>query len=171
MVSADGVFLAPASRWYPEFEGAPLVRFAMDVHLPAGWSAGTVHWSSDFRISHRMVARMTLGRIALGGDAAHIHSPMGARGMNLGIEDAFVYAACAADFLAGEAGRLDDYDRIRRPVDAAVVDRVRRLTGMVRNTSPLAWAAVNAKGWKMVCFHAGPPGSVMIGAITLTNWA
>lgn len=106
--------------------------------LPAEWSVGTIHWESDFRISHRMVERMTVGRICLAGDAAHIHSPLGARGMNLGIEDAFVYAACAADFLNGEAGRLEDYHRIRHPVDAAVVDRVRGLTNMVRNTSPLA---------------------------------
>ena len=106
--------------------------------LPPEWTLGTIHWRSDFRISHRMVERMTVGRICLAGDAAHIHSPMGARGMNLGIEDAFVYAACAADFLNGEAGRLEDYNRLRHPVDAAVVDRVRRLTGMVRNTSPLA---------------------------------
>ena len=106
--------------------------------LPPDWAVGTIHWQSDFRISHRMVERMTVDRICLAGDAAHIHSPMGARGMNLGIEDAFVYAACAADFLNGEAGRLEDYHRIRHPVDAAVVDRVRGLTGMVRNTSPLA---------------------------------
>ncbi|HYC67860.1 FAD-dependent oxidoreductase [Brevundimonas sp.] len=106
--------------------------------LPPDWTVGTIHWRSDFHISHRTVERMTVGRICLAGDAAHIHSPMGARGMNLGIEDAFVYAACAADFLGGEPGRLEDYNRLRHPVDAAVVDRVRRLTGMVRNTSPLA---------------------------------
>jgi len=103
--------------------------------LPQGWTAGQVHWTSDFRISHRMVEAMTVGRVCLGGDAAHIHSPVGARGMNLGIEDAFVFAACAADFLAGEAGRLEDYGRLRHPVDAAVVRRVRALTSAVRDTS------------------------------------
>ncbi len=106
--------------------------------LPSDWTVGTIHWQSDFRISHRMVERMTVGRICLAGDAAHIHSPLGARGMNLGIEDAFVYAACAADFLNGESDRLEDYNRIRHPVDAAVVERVRGLTNMIRNTSPLA---------------------------------
>lgn len=105
-------------------------------HLPPGWTAGTVHWASGFRISHRMVEAMSVGRVCLGGDAAHIHSPIGARGMNLGIEDAFVFAACAADFLAGEPGRLDDYGRLRHPVDAAVVRRVRALTAAVRDTSP-----------------------------------
>lgn len=106
--------------------------------LPSEWTIGAVHWRSDFHISHRMVERMTVGRICLAGDAAHIHSPLGARGMNLGIEDAFVYAACATDFLAGEVGRLEDYNRLRHPVDTAVVDRVRGLTGMVRSTTPLA---------------------------------
>ncbi len=110
--------------------GPPLLDY-----LPDGWSAGTVHWSSAFRISHRMVEAMTVGRVCLGGDAAHIHSPVGARGMNLGIEDAFVFAACAADFLAGEAGRLEDYGRLRLPIDAAVVRRVRALTSAVRGTS------------------------------------
>ncbi len=85
-----------------------------------------------------MVQRMTVGRVCLGGDAAHIHSPIGARGMNLGIEDAFVFAACAADALAGQTGRLEDYDRLRRPVDAAVVRNVRTLTSAVRDTSARA---------------------------------
>ena len=117
-----------------------LIGFGRPVldSLPPAWTVGTVHWQSDFHISHRMVERMAVGRICLAGDAAHIHSPLGARGMNLGIEDAYVYAACAADFLTGDADRLADYNRIRHPVDAAVVDRVRGLTGMVRDTSPLA---------------------------------
>ncbi|HEX3448776.1 MAG TPA: FAD-dependent monooxygenase [Isosphaeraceae bacterium] len=34
-----------------------------------------------------MVARLKVGRLLLGGDAAHIHSPAGAQGMNTGIQD------------------------------------------------------------------------------------
>jgi 2-polyprenyl-6-methoxyphenol hydroxylase-like FAD-dependent oxidoreductase len=82
---------------------------------------------------------MSVGRIALAGDAAHIHSPIGARGMNLGIEDAFVFAACAGDYLNGQTGRLEDYNRLRHPVDADVVKRVRALTSLVRNVSPTAY--------------------------------
>ena len=113
--------------------GPPLLE-----RLPRGWSAGTIHWASDFHISHRMVERMAVGRVCLAGDAAHIHSPIGARGMNLGIEDAFVFAACAADFLSGQGDRLADYARLRHPVDAAVVRNVRALTGAVRSASPVA---------------------------------
>src|SRR3546814_13495745 len=41
------------------------------------------------------------GRAFLGGDAAHVHSPVGGRGMNLGIEDA---CAFARRFAGDEAG-------------------------------------------------------------------
>ena len=107
--------------------GPPLLE-----RLPKGWSAGRVLWQSGFHVSHRIVPRMTVGRVALAGDAAHIHSPIGARGMNLGIEDAYVFAACAARFLAGETGALEAYGKSRRDIDAAVVARVERLTNAVR---------------------------------------
>lgn len=106
--------------------------------LPEGWRAGQVHWRSEFRVSHRMAERVNQGRVCLGGDAAHIHSPIGARGMNLGIEDAFVFSACAAGFLNGEPERLADYGRLRHAVDARVVREVRALTSVVRDTSARA---------------------------------
>lgn len=107
-------------------------------NLPDGWTAGEVHWRSAFKISHRMAETMQRGRVCLGGDAAHIHSPVGARGMNLGIEDAFVFADCAADFLSGQPGRLEDYGRLRHAVDSAVVRNVRALTSAVRAGGPTA---------------------------------
>ena len=39
------------------------------------------------------------------------------------------------------------------------------------STWPRAYRAAWANGWKVVCRQAGPPGSVMIGAMTLTSWA
>ncbi len=110
-------------------------------NLPDGWRLRAVRWQSEFRVSHRVIERMAVGRVAFGGDAAHIHSPMGARGMNLGIEDAYVFAACAADFLNGEPGRLEDYHRLRHPVDTRVVANVKRMTDALRNPSPLAHLA------------------------------
>ena len=110
--------------------GGPLLEA-----LPSGWTAGRALWESRFKVSHRMVRRMNVDRVCLAGDAAHIHSPIGARGMNLGIEDAFVFSACAADFIQGHADRLEDYGRLRRSVDAQVVRAVRALTNIARDTS------------------------------------
>jgi 2-polyprenyl-6-methoxyphenol hydroxylase-like FAD-dependent oxidoreductase len=87
--------------------------------------AGGPLWTSGFRISHRINATMAAGRVYFAGDAAHIHSPMGARGMNLGLEDAWVFAELV------RANRLPDYDRLRRPVDRRVVHQVELLSCIV----------------------------------------
>ncbi|MDE8559426.1 FAD-dependent monooxygenase [Pantoea vagans] len=44
-------------------------------------------WSSWFRINSRMVNHLRVGQLFLGGDAAHIHAPAGAQGMNTGMQD------------------------------------------------------------------------------------
>jgi 2-polyprenyl-6-methoxyphenol hydroxylase-like FAD-dependent oxidoreductase len=101
---------------------------------------GSVAWQSQFHIGHRVASQAALGRVALGGDAAHIHSPIGARGMNLGIEDAYVYADCAADALAGDLSRLHDYGVLRHAVHKAVVRRIGAITRLVRGRPPwLRW--------------------------------
>jgi len=46
-----------------------------------------IGWQSTFKISFRLVEQFSKGNVFLAGDAAHIHSPAGGRGMNLGIED------------------------------------------------------------------------------------
>jgi 2-polyprenyl-6-methoxyphenol hydroxylase-like FAD-dependent oxidoreductase len=117
-----------------------LIGFGADLlpRLPQGWTVARVRWTSEFRVSHRMVPAMAVGRVALAGDAAHIHSPIGGRGMNLGIEDAFVFAACVVDALNGQPDRLADYDRLRRKIDGDWVAASRRLTGFVQDPSPRA---------------------------------
>lgn len=97
---------------------------------------GSVTWQSQFHIGHRVAAQAAVGRVALGGDAAHIHSPIGARGMNLGIEDAYVYADCAADALAGNLDRLRDYAILRHAVHKEVVRRIGIITRLVHGRPP-----------------------------------
>lgn len=104
-------------------------------HLPAGSRPGTVEWHSDFRVSHRVASAAAVGRVMLAGDAAHIHSPLGGRGLNLGIEDAFVFAECAADALEGDLSRIADYGRLRHAVHRKLVSRIERLTTMARGQS------------------------------------
>ena len=55
-----------------------------------------------FRISHRLVDRYGDGRVFVAGDAAHIHPPTGAQGMNTGIQDAYNLAWKLALAVAGD---------------------------------------------------------------------
>jgi 2-polyprenyl-6-methoxyphenol hydroxylase-like FAD-dependent oxidoreductase len=87
--------------------------------------AGPPVWISSFHISHRINATLSAGRIYFAGDAGHVHSPAGARGMNLGLEDAWVFAELV------RANRRSEYDRLRRPVDRRVVRQVERLSRVV----------------------------------------
>ena len=48
-----------------------------------------VRWFSLYKVHSRRVNRFSKGRCFLAGDAAHIHSPAGAQGMNTGIQDAY----------------------------------------------------------------------------------
>ncbi|WP_224386392.1 FAD-dependent monooxygenase [Pseudonocardia sp. ICBG1293] len=47
-----------------------------------------VVWSSVYRFHSRVADRMRCGRVLLAGDAAHLVSPFGARGLNSGVADA-----------------------------------------------------------------------------------
>lgn len=111
-----------------------LISNAPDVldRVPRRWRPGALHWSSDFTVSHRHVARQGVGRVWLMGDAAHIHSPAGGRGMNLGIEDAVTFAR----FL--RAGRLKDWARWRWRKGEAVLKESDRLQRFATATGPLA---------------------------------
>ena len=59
----------------------------LDRLSPEPARAHTLRWSSVFQISHRLADRYGQGRVFIAGDAAHIHPPTGAQGMNTGIRD------------------------------------------------------------------------------------
>ena len=72
-------------------------------------------WASAYRFHQRCVPRMRVGRVLLAGDAAHVMSPFGARGLNSGIQDAENAAWKIAQELTGHGGPslLDSYDAER----------------------------------------------------------
>lgn len=98
-------------------------------HLPKGTKTGEILWKSDFGISHRVIEKFQHSSIFLGGDAAHIHSGLGARGMNLGIEDAYIFAELYSK------SKLDAYNRLRKPVVDKVMDNIEMMTDMMRGYS------------------------------------
>jgi 2-polyprenyl-6-methoxyphenol hydroxylase-like FAD-dependent oxidoreductase len=101
-------------------------------HIVDSRQTGPTVWSSSFRIPHRINATLAKGNVYFAGDAAHVHSPLGARGMNLGIEDAWVFAELV------RTGRLGEYNALRHPVDEQVVKRVEFLTRIVSADSWLS---------------------------------
>jgi 2-polyprenyl-6-methoxyphenol hydroxylase-like FAD-dependent oxidoreductase len=74
-------------------------------------------WISTYRIHHRAAERFRERRCFLLGDAAHIHSPVGAQGMNTGLQDAYNLAWKLALVVQGRADAelLDSYESERMP--------------------------------------------------------
>ena len=95
-------------------------------------------WFSTYRIHHRRAARFRDRRCFLLGDAAHIHSPVGAQGMNTGLQDAYNLGWKLALVTSGQAGErlLDSYENERVPV----ADRLLKTTDQ-------AFAVLSSNRW------------------------
>jgi 2-polyprenyl-6-methoxyphenol hydroxylase-like FAD-dependent oxidoreductase len=84
----------------------------------------------------RQAATYRLGRILLAGDAAHVHSPMGGQGLNLGIMDAVNLGWKLAAVLNDRVDDLllDTYTRERHPVGKGVIDNTRAQSALLAPT-------------------------------------
>lgn len=80
------------------------LRAEASPYLPEGIELSDPLWLSRFNVHHRMAPAMGVGRVFLCGDAAHIHSPIGAQGMNTGIHDALDLGWRLNERLLGKAG-------------------------------------------------------------------
>ena len=101
------------------------------MHHPVSLSNFT--WSSYFRINSRMVRQLRNTRVFFAGDAAHVHSPAGAQGMNTGIQEAFNLGWKLARVLNGGAPDrlLDTYHAERYPIERIVLRQTSFMTQLV----------------------------------------
>ena len=106
-------------------------------HIPARFY--DLLWSSWFHINSRMVEQLRKGRVFFGGDAAHIHSPAGAQGMNTGIQDMINLSWKLAYVLNGKADPklLDTYNDDRLPVIKDVLTKTEGLTDTIGSENSL----------------------------------
>jgi 2-polyprenyl-6-methoxyphenol hydroxylase-like FAD-dependent oxidoreductase len=100
-------------------------------------------WVTGFRVRQGVVDTFRRGPVLLAGDAAHVHSPAGAQGINSGLQDAVNLGWKLARVWRGESPveLLDTYDAERRPMARSVVRATDRASRMGTLRSPLAIAA------------------------------
>nr|WP_315257642.1 FAD-dependent monooxygenase [uncultured Duganella sp.] len=93
-----------------------------------------LHIATTWTDRARQATHYRNGRILLAGDAAHIHSPLGGQGLNLGIGDAVNLGWKLAATIRGNAaeGLLDTYHAERHPVGARVLDWSRAQVAVMR---------------------------------------
>lgn len=98
--------------------------------------------TSAFGVERRLATRFARGRVVLAGDAAHVLSPIGGQGMNLGWLDAVALADALGRGLArgaaAVAAELDAYARRRRGAARVATWRADVNTRLGRPVGPLA---------------------------------
>lgn len=129
-----------------DVNAAPVSLAELQAAVDAG-TGGRVRvrdavWMTAFRLHHRHAARYRSGRAFVAGDAAHVHSPAGAQGMNTGIQDAANLGWKLALVCHGVApdDLLDSYDAERRPVGEFVLRFTDRAFTAVTSKHPLVRA-------------------------------
>ncbi|MFI5823401.1 FAD-dependent monooxygenase [Streptomyces rishiriensis] len=99
-------------------------------------------WLSRFSDATRLAGRYRDGRVLLAGDAAHIHFPIGAQGLNLGLQEAMNLGWKLAAEVRGDAPEalLDSYHDERHPVARRVLQETRAQLALMNpdpRTDPL----------------------------------
>lgn len=125
-----------------EFNGPPADRHAPVTQAEVEASIQRVSGTDVKILSMSMPTRWTdnarqatsyrMGRILLAGDAAHVHSPFGGQGLNLGFVDAANLGWKLAEAVRGRDHLLDSYTAERHPVAARVLENTRAQVALMR---------------------------------------
>lgn len=115
------------------------IQGLVDARGPGGIVVHDPETLTCFRCQIRSTDTYRRDRVFLAGDAAHIHAPTGAQGMNLGINDAANLGWKLAWVVAGRAPHtlLDTYGTERRPAAQQVMAFTDNMVRFVLETSPV----------------------------------
>ena len=88
---------------------------------------------ADYAVGERIAEKFSLNRVALVGDAAHIHSPAGGQAITTGFQDAVSLMKAISP--TGSTSILDDYHNERFPYAKEIVERTNfsNLISKIRN--------------------------------------
>jgi 2-polyprenyl-6-methoxyphenol hydroxylase-like FAD-dependent oxidoreductase len=130
------------SARYAGQTGEPTLRDLSRAHIAARGTDFGVHsptWISRFTDMTRQAASYRKGRVLLGGDAAHVHYPVGGQGLNIGVQDAVNLGWKLAQVVRGTSPEslLDTYHAERHPVAARVLQTTMAATALTRSDARL----------------------------------
>jgi 2-polyprenyl-6-methoxyphenol hydroxylase-like FAD-dependent oxidoreductase len=110
------------------------LRAAIIAVWGSDFGLASASWISRFTDATRQAAAYRAGRVLLAGDAAHVHSPAGGQGLNLGVQDAVNLGWKLAQVVAGTAPAelLDTYEAERHPVAARALHHTMALIALQR---------------------------------------
>jgi 2-polyprenyl-6-methoxyphenol hydroxylase-like FAD-dependent oxidoreductase len=109
-----------------EVEGAIQRVSGTDIKILS--MAMATRWTDNAR----QATTYRMGRVFLAGDAAHVHSPFGGQGLNLGLVDAANLGFKLAAAVNGRDDLLDSYTAERHPVGARVLENTRAQVALIR---------------------------------------
>lgn len=93
-----------------------------------------LHVATTWTDRARQATSYRQGRVLLAGDAAHIHSPLGGQGLNLGLGDAMNlgWKLAATIHQQAPAGLLDSYQAERHPIGEQILDWSRAQVALMK---------------------------------------
>jgi 3-(3-hydroxy-phenyl)propionate hydroxylase len=110
------------------------LRAALIAVYGTDFGVHNVTWLSRFTDATRQAASYRERRVLLAGDSAHVHSPAGGQGLNIGVQDAVNLGWKLAQVASGTspASLLDTYHAERHPIGARVLMSTMAATALNR---------------------------------------